>query len=144
MVAEAILFMTMLGLMLIGSRFGVAAGLVLGYSALDIFLINMACVLVSIFLVFRFWNRFIEKRWTRIVPKNTIKKIKKYDKIAFLVFPALPIALALGQVGAAIAYKSLHRRFDRKTFMFLLVGQTLRVVVSLAVVLGGIELIKVF
>ncbi len=142
MVAE-LLFLTMLGLMLIGSRFGVAAGFLLGLSAVEIFIINMICVFVSIFFVFRFWNRFIEKRWARIVPKKTINKVKKYDKAAFLIFPALPIALALGQVGAAIAYKSIYRRFDRKTFMFLLIGQALRIIVSITVVLGIIELVKI-
>ncbi len=144
MVAEAILFMTMLGLMLIGSRFGVAIGFLLGYSAFQIFVINTLCVFAGIFFVFKFWDRFVERKWMKIVPKKTIKKIKKYDKIAFLIFPTLPIALALGQVGAAVAYKFLYRKFDSRTFALLIVGQALRIIVSIAVVLGIIELIKIF
>ena len=143
MVAE-LLFLTMLGLMLIGSRFGVAVGFVLGYSAPEIFAINMTCVFVGVFFVFRFWNRFVEKKWARIVPEKILKKMKKYDKLAFLVFPALPVALALGQVGAAIAYKSLYRRFDKRTFAYMVTGQALRIIVSIAIVMGVIELIKVF
>jgi hypothetical protein len=144
MVAEAVMFVTMIGLMMLGSRVGIAMGFILGYSAIDIFAINMVCVVASVFVIFAFWKRFIEKRYLSIVSDKTIKKIKKYDKAAFLILPALPISIALGQVGAAVAYKILYRKFDNGMFAALVAGQILRVVVSIAAVAGIIELIKIF
>jgi len=143
MVVETGLFLSMLGLMLIGSRLGVAVGFLLGYNTLEVFLINIVCVFLSIFFVFKFWNNFIEKRWRKIVPENTVSKVRKYGNIGFLVLPALPVALALGQVGAAAVYKSLHRKHDQSAFLALLTGQVLRVLVSIAVVLGIIQLISI-
>lgn len=100
-------------------------------------------MLLGIFLVFLFWNKFVRRFKKKLVKEKTLITVKKYGWIALIVFPSLPLTLSLSHIPATVIFKSLYDG-KKRFFSILILGQIIRIFLSTLIAVGFIKLLPFY